>query len=71
MNVYASVHDGAQTVKNYQKQWADLLLKQTGDAPDAQDLQKQQQILLIANQNLAFANDVMGLILKQISQLQP
>ena len=71
MNVYASVADSAQTVKQYQQLWTDRLLKQSDDAIDAQDLQKHQQILLIANQNLGFANDVMSLILKNISSLQP
>lgn len=71
MNVYASVADGAQSVKGYQKQWVDRIMQQSTDAEDAQSLQRRQQVLLIANQNLQFANDVMSLILKNISQLQP
>lgn len=71
MNVYASVADGAQSVKGYQKQWVDVILNQATDAENTQNLQLRQQMLLIANQNLNFANDVMGLMLKSISQLQP
>lgn len=71
MNVYASVADGAQSVKGYQRQWVDRLMQQATDAEDAQNLQLREEILLVANQNLQFANDVMGLILKNISQLQP
>lgn len=71
MNVYASVGDTAQTVKQYQTLWTDRLLKHTDDVGSAADLQKHQQILLIANQNLGFANDVMALVLKNISSLQP
>ena len=71
MNVYASVADSAQTVKQYQQLWSDRLLSQTNDPVDAAELQRHQQILLISNQNLNFANDVMSLILKNISSLQP
>jgi hypothetical protein len=64
--------EGAQVFKNYQ-------LGQLGKIHDTladpnvfqNDPQKASIQLLQANQNLAYANDVMGLILKNISSLQP
>lgn len=72
MSVYATVAMGAQTVRNYQGQWLDYTLTRT-EYPQMStaELQKVQLDLVRANQNLQFANDVMGLVLRNISQLQP
>lgn len=72
MSVYAAAAQGAQGVRAYQKQWLDVVLTnvQPGST-NAAILQKQQQQLLFANQNLQFANDIMNLVLRNVSQLQP
>jgi trans-aconitate methyltransferase len=72
MSVYAAAADGAQTVRRYQQlRLNEVLENAQGNITDAGGLQKRQLDLLIANQNLQFANDIMTLVLRNISQLQP
>jgi len=71
MSVYGAASDGAYTFKTYQRQWVDVLLDNTKTPDGSADLQRQAILMQVANQNLAFANDVMGQILKNISSLQP
>ncbi|MDB5096666.1 MAG: hypothetical protein JWM80_1087 [Cyanobacteria bacterium RYN_339] len=72
MSVYGAVTAGAEAFKIYQGKQSQLVERATKDPTLILDDPQQASIhLFIANQNLAFANDVMGLILKNIASLQP
>lgn len=73
MSVYAGASDGANTFQNYMKVQQDSLIRASQDLlpSDSAEYVRNTAKILYATQNISFANEVMGQILKNISSLQP
>lgn len=73
MSVYAGSSDGANTYQNYMRTQQDLLIRASRDIipNESAGFALNTAKVLYATQNMTFANEVMGQILKNISSLQP
>ena len=74
MSVYGAVANGVRVSQGFQAEWFSTALENANaipQNPSAADLQKRQILIIKANQELSYANDVLNYILKNIRDLQP
>lgn len=73
MSVYAGASDGAYTFKAYMRVQQDAVQRATANLMpnDSASFLKETAKIMYATQNMTFANDTLGQILKNISSLQP
>jgi hypothetical protein len=72
MSVYASVADSMRTTQAYQRQWNNRALEVANNLPARTEQLLQTQVTLIqSNINLQYASDLVNIIMRNISQLQP
>jgi hypothetical protein len=72
MSVYASVADSMRTTQAYQRAWNSRALEVANNLPERMEqLQRAQVTLAQSNINLQYASDLVNILMRNISQLQP
>ncbi|MEB3329505.1 MAG: hypothetical protein VKQ33_09765 [Candidatus Sericytochromatia bacterium] len=72
MSVYASVADSMRTTQAYQRQWNSRALDVANNLPARTDQLLQTQVTLMqSNINLQYASDLVNILMRNLSQLQP
>ncbi|MEB3223733.1 MAG: hypothetical protein VKS61_16785 [Candidatus Sericytochromatia bacterium] len=72
MSVYAAVADSMRTTQGYQREWNSRALEVANNLPTrTEQLLATQITLQQSNVNLQYASDLVNILMRNLSQLQP